>query len=293
MPVTSMCVFPDHWPTTERRAGRHQAAGRWLRRAEVGGQPARLAARPPVLQGVGAAEHPGLDPHQLGLGDARMGRDAVAQGARGGRRSRRRRGPPCRAPAAIDRSLMGRRFAIPLLWDHGPPEPSPLRLVGNPPREEFGRDEQAQHDPEERVHRRLLGHHARVRRQRRPAPGAPVRVEPVDQRQARPGRDGFRSRPGQAGLWAAPARQGEGRPERRAVGGVHQGARDRPAAPAPGTSRPSRRTSLNPPAQGPAPPAARPPPMRTRRRPPRRRRATPPPSRPAPGLPIPRIDAPR
>ena len=69
MPVTSMCVLPGPLADHRRRAGRHQAAGRRLRRAELGGEAARLAARPPVLQGVGAAEHLGLEPHQLRLGD--------------------------------------------------------------------------------------------------------------------------------------------------------------------------------------------------------------------------------
>ena len=175
------------------RAGRHQAAGRRLRRAEVGGQPARLAARPPVLQGVGAAQDLRLDAHELGLGDARTGRDAVRprrSGAAAERGAPRGRRPP--SPAAIPRRSPMPTSASPSAYCEttARPEPSPLRLVAHTPRDGSA-DSRPSTSPKSACMSASWAITRGLRGQRRPAPpsagpGAAGRSAPCRARSRRP-----------------------------------------------------------------------------------------------------------
>ena len=46
--------------------------------------------------------------------------------------------------------------------------------------------QEAEHDTEERVHRRLIGEDTRVRHEWRPRAASPIRVDAIDQRHRRP-----------------------------------------------------------------------------------------------------------
>jgi hypothetical protein len=77
--------------------------------------------------------------------------------------------------------------------------------------------QETEHDPEERVHRRLVGKDTRVRQERRPRAASPIGMDTIDQRHRRPQDEILKLRDDKTLPPAATAHPAEDRSEECAV----------------------------------------------------------------------------